>query len=121
MKITDQIFFVTGSSSGLGRATADRLHALGARLALLDQAVDAGQVAAYGADRAVGCQCDVRSEGQVEAAVRAVDGKWPEGVVGGLVMAAGVGMAGKVSEARLGPGGRRGGSGLRPRPRRSRS
>lgn len=97
MKITDQIFFVTGSSSGLGRAAADRLHSLGARLALLDLAVNAEQVAHYGSDRAVGCECDVRSEEEVMAAIRAVDEKWGGGVVGGLVMAAGVGMAGKVS------------------------
>ena len=100
MKITDQIFFVTGSSSGLGRAAARRLHSLGARLALLDLAVEPDQVREYGADRVVGCVCDVRSEDDVKDAIAAVDRKWPGGLVGGLVMAAGVGMAGKVSRFR---------------------
>lgn len=104
MKIPQSIFFITGSSSGLGLATAHRLHSLGARVALLDRSANPSQVSELGSERAISCACDVRNEADIRGAIKMVDEKWPGGVVGGVVHAAGVGMAGKVS----GPTGTRG-------------
>ena len=42
MKIQDSTIVVTGGASGLGRATAERLSAAGARLVLLDLARQPG-------------------------------------------------------------------------------
>lgn len=98
MKITDQIFFITGASSGLGLATAQKLYSLGARLALLDRSEDDSSAGHFDPGRVVFCRADVCSEADIQDAIRKVDDKWPGGVVGGVVNAAGVGMAEKVSQ-----------------------
>jgi len=86
---------VTGGASGLGQATATRLAAAGAAVALLDVQDEAGRKAAA----AIGSQasyhpCDVTSEAAVDAAVQAATGR-----MGGLNVAiscAGVATPGKL-------------------------
>lgn len=59
---------VTGGSSGLGAATAIRLASLGARVALLDSDVEAGERLARQID-GVFCGADVTSDASVEEAL----------------------------------------------------
>jgi NAD(P)-dependent dehydrogenase (short-subunit alcohol dehydrogenase family) len=86
---------ITGGASGLGQATAARLAAAGAAVALLDVQDEAGRKAAG----AIGAQasyhrCDVTDESAVDAAVRAAAER-----MGGLnvaVSCAGVATPGKL-------------------------
>ena len=86
---------ITGGASGLGQATAARLAAAGAAVALLDVQDEAGRKAAG----AIGAQasyhrCDVTDESAVDAAVRAAAER-----MGGLTVAvscAGVATPGKL-------------------------
>jgi NAD(P)-dependent dehydrogenase (short-subunit alcohol dehydrogenase family) len=86
---------ITGGASGLGQATAARLAAAGAAVALLDVQDEAGRKAAdaIGA-RASYHRCDVTNESAVDAAVRAAAQH-----MGGLnvaVSCAGVATPGKL-------------------------
>ena len=86
---------ITGGASGLGQATAARLAAAGAAVALLDVQDEAGRKAAdaIGA-RASYHRCDVTNESAVDAAVRAAAQR-----MGGLnvaVSCAGVATPGKL-------------------------
>ena len=86
---------ITGGASGLGQATAARLAAAGASVALLDVQDEAGRKAAdaIGA-RSSYHRCDVTSEPAVDAAVRAAAER-----MGGLnvaVSCAGVATPGKL-------------------------
>ena len=70
MEIAGNVALVTGAASGLGEATARRLHAAGAEVILADVAEERGRAVATdlgGADRFV--RCDVTSEVEVAAAV----------------------------------------------------
>jgi NAD(P)-dependent dehydrogenase (short-subunit alcohol dehydrogenase family) len=76
--VKDQTIVITGAASGIGRAVAVGAAKMGAKLALLD--LDAAGVAAIeaeaieqGAQAALGLQCDVRDEAQVQAAFAAID------------------------------------------------
>ena len=72
MEISGNVALVTGAASGLGEATARRLHAHGAALVLADLSADAGEAFAkeLGAN-ALFVRCDVTSEDDVAAAVAA--------------------------------------------------
>ena len=62
--------FVTGGASGLGRATAERLHAQGARVLIVDLPGGPGEEVAAGlGDGAAFAAADVTDEAQVEAAL----------------------------------------------------
>jgi len=94
MRIEGSSAIVVGGASGLGEATARRLHAQGALLTIADVNAEKGRALAQelGAGFAA---CDVREEGQVEAAV----GQAAE-ADGGLRIAiccAGTGWAQKVA------------------------
>ncbi len=66
--------FVTGGGSGIGAAVARRLHAGGAEVTVADLSGDrAAAVARELGDRAASVELDVRDEGQVSAAIGAVD------------------------------------------------
>ncbi len=70
MRIRGSGALVTGGASGLGEATARRLHAAGATVTIADVNVDRGQaVASELGIRFVAC--DVRDEAQLQAAVDA--------------------------------------------------
>src|SRR5204863_10012586 len=95
---------VTGGASGLGRATAARLVAAGARVALLDRPASAGAEAAktLGATAAF-TPADVTSADEVTAALEAAQRHW--GGINVLVNCAGIGPAmktfGKSGPAKL--------------------
>ena len=99
MKISNRLYVVTGCSSGLGLASSQLLHSLGAYVALFDLNVSAGQ----SLQKELGgksrfWECDV---GDLESVEKAFEGvrSWvkEEGLNwGGVVHAGGVGMAGKV-------------------------
>jgi len=88
---------VAGGASGLGEATARRLHQQGAELTIADVDVEKGEELAAELGAAFAA-CDVREEDQVQAAVeQAVSAD------GGLricVCCAGTGMAQKVAGSR---------------------
>jgi NAD(P)-dependent dehydrogenase (short-subunit alcohol dehydrogenase family) len=86
---------ISGGASGLGLATATRLAASGAQVALLDVQDDAGRKAAAAIGAAASYhRCDVTSEADVDAAVAAAAAR-----MGGLnvsVSCAGVATPGKL-------------------------
>jgi NAD(P)-dependent dehydrogenase (short-subunit alcohol dehydrogenase family) len=63
-----RVALVTGAGQGIGRAVARRLHADGARLALLDVHAEALQAVAAGLDGSLALQVDVADPGAVRAA-----------------------------------------------------
>jgi NAD(P)-dependent dehydrogenase (short-subunit alcohol dehydrogenase family) len=65
-RLADRVAVITGAGSGIGRATARRFAAEGARVVVADIGVDTGQAAA---DEVGGTfiACDVSSEADVEA------------------------------------------------------
>jgi NAD(P)-dependent dehydrogenase (short-subunit alcohol dehydrogenase family) len=84
---------VTGGGSGLGRATAERLAALGAKVALLDINGDAAKAAA-GKIGGVGIACDVTGADSMAAAIAEARAK--HGPARILVNCAGVGPAQRI-------------------------
>ena len=75
--LTGQNAFVTGAGSGIGRATARLLAAVGANVEVSDLLVDsarsvAEEIAAAGG-KAIGVECDVAREEQVVEAFRQAD------------------------------------------------
>src|SRR5438445_7553815 len=94
MQIAESSAIVVGGASGLGEATARRLHAEGALLTIAD--VNEQKGSALAAELGVGfVACDVREESQVQAAVEKA-----AAVAGGLrisVCCAGTGWAQKVA------------------------
>ncbi len=66
--------FVTGSTRGIGSAIADRLHAAGAKVAVVGRDLERARArAAELGEGAVGVACNVADAGQVEAAIAAAD------------------------------------------------
>jgi NAD(P)-dependent dehydrogenase (short-subunit alcohol dehydrogenase family) len=84
---------VTGGGSGLGRATAERLAGLGAKVALLDINGDAAKAAAEKIG-GVGIACDVTSADGVAAAIAEARAK--NGAARILVNCAGIGPAQRI-------------------------
>jgi NAD(P)-dependent dehydrogenase (short-subunit alcohol dehydrogenase family) len=93
MNIENQGAVVTGGASGLGRATAEALHAAGAKIAILDvNAEAAGQIAdALGAFAA---PCDVTSADSTESALQAAEDAL--GPIRMCINCAGVGPAKRI-------------------------
>jgi NAD(P)-dependent dehydrogenase (short-subunit alcohol dehydrogenase family) len=94
MQIKDVPTIVTGGASGLGEATARRLAAQGAQVAIFDMNAERGKPLA----EAIGglyCQADVTDEASVDAALaKARAGHGPERI---LVNCAGIAMAHKTA------------------------
>ncbi|MBG0740122.1 SDR family NAD(P)-dependent oxidoreductase [Paeniglutamicibacter antarcticus] len=94
MYIKNAVALITGGASGLGAATARRLHAAGAAVVLLDLPQSKGaDLAAELGDRAVFAAADVTDEAQVQAAVDAAAKLGPLRI---LVNCAGIATPGKV-------------------------
>ena len=96
MEISDNgtVALITGGASGLGAATARRLHAAGAAVVLVDLPQSSGaELAAELGERAVFAPADVTNEEQVRAAITAAAGL---GTLRIVVNCAGIGTPGKV-------------------------
>src|SRR5690349_15487623 len=94
MDLTNSVALITGGASGLGLATARRLHDQGASVVLVDLPTSDG--AAHAAElgpRAVFAPADVTSEAEVTAALDAAATLGPLRVA---VNCAGIGTAAKV-------------------------
>lgn len=102
MQVKGHVFYVTGGASGLGAATAQHLHSLGAYVSIMDLQLEAGQALAdqlnsgSSKKRAAAFEVDVCEEDAVSAAIAGSDKLWPNIPVGGCVNCGGVGMAGKI-------------------------
>jgi len=98
MRIEGANALVAGGASGLGAATARRLHGAGARVTIADLNAEKGEaLAAELGERAAFAACDVTDPDQVEAAVAAAqDGE----ELRISVCCAGVGWAEKVAGKR---------------------
>jgi NAD(P)-dependent dehydrogenase (short-subunit alcohol dehydrogenase family) len=90
---------VTGGGSGLGRATAERLAALGAKVAILDVNGDAARSAAAEIG-GIGIACDVTSSEGTAAAI--AEARTRHGAARILVTCAGIGPAQRIV-GRAGP------------------
>jgi NAD(P)-dependent dehydrogenase (short-subunit alcohol dehydrogenase family) len=98
MHIEGASALVAGGASGLGAATARRLHAAGATVTIADLNAERGEaLAAELGDRAAFVACDVTDEGQVQAAVDAAGGS---GQLRISVCCAGIGWAEKTAGKR---------------------
>ena len=84
---------VTGGASGLGAATARRLAAAGARVAILDLNIEAGEALAKEIG-GLAVECDVSSEASAVAALDAA--RDAHGPVHVLVNCAGIGQAMRI-------------------------
>jgi len=98
-----RVVAVTGAASGIGRAVAEALAAVGAQVALIDRNGDAvrqvaGRIAATGAP-AIGIDCDIGDEAAVRAA--AAQARRELGPVDGLVNNAGLLRPGALDEISL--------------------
>ena len=72
MQVKDKVALITGGASGLGRATAERLVANGAKVVIVDLPTSNGAAVADGlGDNARFAPADVTSEDDVQAAVDA--------------------------------------------------
>jgi len=95
MQINDKVFLVTGAGSGLGAATAKALAAAGAKVALADLNLQAGeQLAAELGAAACFVETDVAGEASAVNAINTAISKF--GALHGLVNCAGVAPAEKV-------------------------
>jgi len=100
MRLENQVAFITGAASGIGRAIADRFAREGAKIVVADlnqAAADkaAAEIEAAGG-RAFGVAVDVSNEEQVEAAVAAAVDKF--GTIDILISNAGIQIVKPVEE-----------------------
>jgi NAD(P)-dependent dehydrogenase (short-subunit alcohol dehydrogenase family) len=101
MKISQGVFVITGASSGLGRATAQRFVSQGASVVLCDVNEDAGTALERDLGKsATFVRVDVRETADVQRAVTAARSKF--GGLHGAVNCAGI-VAGSRTVGRSGP------------------
>lgn len=101
MQLSHSTVLITGAASGLGAATARRLHAAGVNVVLADLNADVGtKLATELGPRARFLSCDVTNTAQVQAAVDLAVGTF--GSLQGLVCCAGI-LAGQRVIGKQGP------------------
>jgi NADP-dependent 3-hydroxy acid dehydrogenase YdfG len=94
----DQVWFVTGASTGLGRALVDHLLAIGAKVvATARKPEQLDGLMKKHPETALVCGLDVTNQATVDAAVKAAEAKF--GRIDVLVNNAGYGMVGAVEES----------------------
>jgi rhamnulose-1-phosphate aldolase/alcohol dehydrogenase len=104
-ELSGRVALVTGGASGIGRATARRLAALGAHVAVADLNAEGAEAVAeelreqHGERRALGLQADVTSEEAVQEIVRRVVLAY--GGLDVLVCSAGIATSAPVTETTL--------------------
>jgi NAD(P)-dependent dehydrogenase (short-subunit alcohol dehydrogenase family) len=99
MNLENARALVVGGASGLGEATARRLHEQGAKVTIADVNAEKGEaLAAELGDDASFVACDVRESDQVEAAVKAAAGD--DGGLRISVCCAGVGWPEKIASSK---------------------
>ncbi|HIG44521.1 MAG: SDR family oxidoreductase [bacterium] len=81
LEVTGRVAIVTGGSSGIGRAAAERLSAEGALVALVSRTqadLDrvAAEISSVSGNEVIGFAADVRSEDSVKSMVEAVVARW---------------------------------------------
>jgi len=97
MRFENQVIFITGGASGIGRATAERVVAEGGRAALVDlDGERAAQVAAEIGGGCIGLGANVGDDDQVAAAVQATVDVF--GRIDGALAAAGHAEFGPTAE-----------------------
>ncbi len=103
-RLSDRVVIVTGAASGIGRATAARLAAEGARVLACDITADTlteavAEIDGSAGGEAVAHPLDVSAEQATADAVAAAIGRW--GRLDGLVNAAGILRASRTHETDL--------------------
>jgi len=102
-RFTNQVTFITGAASGIGRACAVRFAQEGANVACLDFDADRNEETAeecrgYGVE-ALAIKCDVTCKEDLEAAVQATMAAW--GRIDALVASAGIYTGSPLAEVPL--------------------
>ena len=103
LALQDRVCVVTGAASGIGASVAQRLAAVGARVALLDRdavglQARVRELQAQGA-QALGAVCDISDAASVQAAAQQVQDQW--GVAYALINNAGLLRAGGLADVSL--------------------
>ena len=93
MEIAGHVVVVTGGGSGMGAATAEYLGDLGAKVAILDNRIEAANVIAEIID-GFAIECDVSDEKSVHAAMEAVVKKY--GAIHIAISCAGIAPAARI-------------------------
>ena len=80
MRFTDKVCLVTGSGSGIGRATAQRFAAEGGKVVIIDRDEKGGQetvdMITQAKGTAIFSKCDVGVEDEIKASVQLALDKW---------------------------------------------
>lgn len=108
MKVSSHVYYIFGGASGLGEATARRLHSLGAYVAIFDRneelsrkvadslngLAESGKVStgAGTARRAMSAYMDITRSNEIAQAIAQCDAAFKGVPVGGAVIASGIGM-----------------------------